>query len=333
MRRPVKHKRALIPAAIAAALLLTGCTTGSDVAPQGETKTSDENGCLIEGKASKAIEISGDFGGDVKIASKTPVSADVLQSSVVTEGDGAALEAGDQVLVSLSLFNGTSGKLLSHETPTLTNDKSAIVEWAYGSIACASVGDRVATVVPKASDVFGEGQVANTGLEGIEEEDPLIFVFDVKEILPKPLARAEGVAQEAPAGFPAVSLDDAGAPTITIPAADAPAELKIATLIEGSGDIVAETDQVTLNYTGVLWSNGSTFDSSWNKGQPITLGANQFVSGFSKAIIGAKVGSQIIAIIPAAEGYGDQTATRLSGAKADDVMVFVVDVLATVHTG
>ncbi|MDQ1513016.1 MAG: hypothetical protein QOC59_858, partial [Microbacteriaceae bacterium] len=51
---------------------------------------------------------------------------------------------------------------------------------------------------------------------------------------------------------------------------------------------------------------------------------------FRKALVGQKVGSQVVAIVPPAEGYGK--AGGAGGAiKGTDVMVFVVDILATTH--
>nr|WP_243751942.1 FKBP-type peptidyl-prolyl cis-trans isomerase [Leucobacter weissii] len=154
------------------------------------------------------------------------------------------------------------------------------------------------------------------------------MVFDV--LRAPALERAEGEAQEPVDGLPTVELAENGAPTITIPEGeDAPKELEIVPLIEGDGAEVGETDSVYLHYTGVVWSSGKEFDSSWTNGTPIMLPANQFVPGFTKAITGQKVGSQILAVIPADEGYAEATAERLAAADAteDDVMVFVVDIL------
>ena len=177
-----------------------------------------------------------------------------------------------------------------------------------------------------AAEIFGAGGGESYNLG---DDDAVVAVIDFTEAM---LGRAEGTPVEAPEGFPTVELAEDGAPTITIPEGKAaPTELEIATLIEGDGAVVGETDTVTLHYTGALWSNGQVFDSSWVNGSPYTNAANGFVTGFTKAIVGQKVGSQVIAVIPASEGYGESTAERLSGAgaTADDVMVFVVDILST----
>lgn len=51
------------------------------------------------------------------------------------------------------------------------------------------------------------------------------------------------------------------------------------------------------------------------------------MTGFKKALEGQKVGSQVLAVIPPAEGYGAQAQ---SGIPANSTLVFVIDILGTV---
>lgn len=83
---------------------------------------------------------------------------------------------------------------------------------------------------------------------------------------------------------------------------------------------------VTVHYTGVLWSDGTVFDSSWSRKSPATFSLNGVVPGFAQALEGQTVGSQIVAIIPPELGYGDQdNGTIPSGS----TLVFVIDILGT----
>jgi peptidylprolyl isomerase len=63
-------------------------------------------------------------------------------------------------------------------------------------------------------------------------------------------------------------------------------------------------DKVKVDYTLKL-SDGTVFDTSVGK-TPLefTLGQNQVIVGFEKAVIGMKVGESKTVIIPAAEAYG-----------------------------
>jgi peptidylprolyl isomerase len=63
-------------------------------------------------------------------------------------------------------------------------------------------------------------------------------------------------------------------------------------------------DTVQVNYTGKLL-DGTVFDSSVGR-QPLefTLGQNQMIPGFEKAVLGMKVGEKKTVTIPADEAYG-----------------------------
>ena len=79
-------------------------------------------------------------------------------------------------------------------------------------------------------------------------------------------AKADGVPQEPVAGMPAVELDTAGRPTVTIPEEPAPADLQVAVLKQGDGAVVQPDAEVIINYQGVNWRTGEVFDESWGNG-------------------------------------------------------------------
>jgi peptidylprolyl isomerase len=70
------------------------------------------------------------------------------------------------------------------------------------------------------------------------------------------------------------------------------------------GTIAKDGDTVKVDYTGTL-SDGTVFDTSVGK-QPLefTIGANQVIVGFDKAVTGMKVGESKTVTIPADEAYG-----------------------------
>jgi peptidylprolyl isomerase len=85
---------------------------------------------------------------------------------------------------------------------------------------------------------------------------------------------------------------------------------------------------VTVQYDGVLYSNGKEFDSSWKRGQTAEFSLTQVVKGFTEGIGGTsgvppmKVGGRRIMIFPASMGYGAQAQ---NGIPANSSLVFVVD--------
>jgi peptidylprolyl isomerase len=90
---------------------------------------------------------------------------------------------------------------------------------------------------------------------------------------------------------------------------------------------VASGGSVTVQYQGTLWRNGKVFDQSWGSG-PTTFSTSQVVPGFQKALVGQKVGSRVVAILPPADGYGT-AGNDTAGIKGTDTLVFVIDILAT----
>jgi peptidylprolyl isomerase len=140
------------------------------------------------------------------------------------------------------------------------------------------------------------------------------------------MTRASGEAQPAIEGYPAVTLDSTGAPSITPLTTEPPTEFGVATLIKGSGSVVGATDIVTVQYAGFLW-DGTPFDSSWMRGEPAQFSLEQVVPGFTKAIAGQTIGSQVVAILPPADGYGESGAGSIP---PNSTLIFVVDILAAV---
>jgi peptidylprolyl isomerase len=189
---------------------------------------------------------------------------------------------------------------------------------------CSQVGSRVVGVIPP-DDSFGGAGSADLG---VAEDEDIVFVVDIVSIKPPveaPLPKADGEEQPAPEGFPAVELDADGRPTIAIPDTAPPTELKIATLKEGDGATVAAGDTVVVHYVGQNWNTKEIFDESWARGEPATFATTGVIPGFSQALVGQKVGSQVIAIIPPADGYGE--AGNPPAISGTDTIVFVVDIL------
>lgn len=340
----MKLSRTLLPAALAGALLLTGCSAGG-------SPTKDEAGadCVAPGAASEAVKVTGSTGVDLKLDAKTPLKATEFERSVLTEGEGGVVTEGDAISVSMTTFNGTTGDEMDQlpESP-VPFEKDKLVSWAYEGIRCAVPGQQIALIAPYA-EMFQTTDPEQTGYEGMTKDTPIVIVMEFGEISEVPkepgtlapdelLKKAEGKAQEAPAGFPTVKLDKDGAPTITMPEGEkAPAELEVATLIEGDGETVEPGDRVYVNYRGVIWRTGEEFDSSWKRGEAAAFKTNEVIPGFTKALEGQKVGSQVISVVPPKDGYGDNLESQLKmsnpdfDVKNDDTLVFVLDIVGTVH--
>jgi peptidylprolyl isomerase len=118
-----------------------------------------------------------------------------------------------------------------------------------------------------------------------------------------------------------------------VPTTAPPAKLKIAVLKAGDGATVKRGSTVVTDYTGILWKERTVFDSTWSTGTPkIVVAAsganiqNGVVPGFASAIIGQKVGSQILVIVPPSKGYAGAGNSSL-GVPANATLLYVIDIL------
>jgi peptidylprolyl isomerase len=296
------------------ALALAGCSTGGG-----------EN-CIPSGPASSAVAVEGEFGVAPTLTIDGQLAATTTERSVVIAGNGDAAADGDSVKMNYTLYNGTTGEEIEKSEYTEGSELSYPIDTAATSfvglskaLACTTVGTRIVAVIPNAEG-FGD-QAAQAGLT---PEDTLVFVIDVTGIAAEPLAEASGEPVAPLDGFPDVAFAD-GNPTVTIPDGPVPSEFAISTLIQGAGDVVPEGATVVVNYEGVNWNSGVVFDSSFDRGSPATFSTTEVIPGFRDAIVGQKIGSRVVVIIPSELGYRDAGSGDLI--KGGDTIFFVVDIL------
>ena len=76
-------------------------------------------------------------------------------------------------------------------------------------------------------------------------------------------------------------------------------------LTEGTGPMPKDTSMVTLHYEGKT-IDGNIFDSSYQRGTPVPLRANQVIKGFTEALVHMPVGSTWEVYIPQELAYGER---------------------------
>ena len=104
-------------------------------------------------------------------------------------------------------------------------------------------------------------------------------------------------------------------------------ELIVTDLVEGDGDEAVSGSIVSMQYVGVLAADGSQFDASWDRGDPITfnLDTGQVIPGWDEGIIGMKVGGRRVLQIPDDKAYGASAPSPAIPANSD--LVFIVDLV------
>jgi peptidylprolyl isomerase len=271
--------------------------------------------------------VTGKFGTDpvLTIPNGNPSKQLIVQT--VIPGHGPVVQAGDYVLFNVEgkVWAGDREVVDSYtdRQPQGLPLRSALPAWR--NLAGQRVGSRVLMVVPP-KDGFGK---QGDPQADIMATDTLVFVFDLLGTM-RTSAHAEGttVPYHPGAGLPRVTWGRHG-PVITVPSKAAPPKKLVSTvLIRGHGKPVENGQTVVAQYSGVVWSSGKVFDSSWQRGFPesFVLGAGQVLAGWEQGLGGVPVGSRMLLIVPPSLGYG--SAGDPPDVSGKDTLVFVIDIVA-----
>ncbi|WP_375389230.1 FKBP-type peptidyl-prolyl cis-trans isomerase [uncultured Amnibacterium sp.] len=322
------HRTARLLAGSAAAALvvaaLTGCAGGS----------ASVGGCTPKaspGAASEGVTATGAFGTEPTVGFRTPAQVNAVEASQLIAGSGAPITSKQEIVADVTFLDATTGDVVLKTDYTA----AAAARFVVGTVAvtglrkalvCARVGERLAVVMPA-----GQGIPAASRPASLSATDSVVAIVDVRKAY---LARANGTDQVMAGGLPSVVLGPDGRPGITLPEDAPPTTLQVANLKKGSGAVVRDGQTAVVQYTGVVWkpgdaANGQVFDSSWTTGAPVDLPVKkgQIIPGLVTALAGQRVGSQVIAVIPAKQAYGSQSTSTIP---ANATLVFVVDVLGRV---
>jgi peptidylprolyl isomerase len=130
-----------------------------------------------------------------------------------------------------------------------------------------------------------------------------------------------------PVVFPTVSGGYGTKPTLTFPKATPSSKLGVKVLSAGTGPAIQKSDLLVADYLGQIW-NGKVFDNSYDRKQPFgtPIGEQQVIPGWDTALVGQKVGSRVLLVVPPAEGYG-ATGNSGAGIKGTDTLAFVIDII------
>tara|TARA_R110001583_G_scaffold51169_3_gene159858 strand:+ start:3454 stop:4089 length:636 start_codon:yes stop_codon:yes gene_type:complete len=104
-----------------------------------------------------------------------------------------------------------------------------------------------------------------------------------------------------------------------------PSGLQYKVLEPGNGsEHPGPTDRVKVHYHGTL-IDGSVFDSSVKRGEPIDFGLNQVIAGWTEGLQTMVVGEKTRLFIPSSLAYGNSSAGSIP---AGSVLIFDVELIA-----
>jgi FKBP-type peptidyl-prolyl cis-trans isomerase len=100
--------------------------------------------------------------------------------------------------------------------------------------------------------------------------------------------------------------------------------LQYMVLEKGDGPVPEEDDEVTVHYKGTL-IDGTEFDSSYQRGEPVTFPLGGVIPGWTEGLQLMNVGSKYRFFIPSELAYGQRGASAQIG--PNSVLIFDVELL------
>ena len=104
-----------------------------------------------------------------------------------------------------------------------------------------------------------------------------------------------------------------------------PSGLQYKIIKNSEGEKPLADSRVVVHYRGTL-INGTEFDSSYARGEPIELGLNQVIKGWQEALQLMSVGSKWQIVIPSELAYGERGAGRLIG--PNSTLIFDIELIS-----
>jgi FKBP-type peptidyl-prolyl cis-trans isomerase len=103
-----------------------------------------------------------------------------------------------------------------------------------------------------------------------------------------------------------------------------PDGLQYKIITQGTGATPTDADTVTVNYAGTL-IDGTEFDSSYKRGQPVTFPVTGVIPGWTEALKLMKEGSTWEIYIPSTLAYGERGVPPVIG--PNETLIFKVDLI------
>lgn len=252
---------------------------------------------------STKLKISGDTDSVPVVSLEAPLPLTFAKTTVVTKGKGAALTDGAPVLLRLTVFDGTTGELLSSgEAPhylagrvdaeTLTPDLKA-------AVLNQTVGSRLALRRP----------VARGGDQAME--------IDVIDVLP---TSPTGSPTKPDEGAPVQISEADENPDITHLAEEPPASAYLKVQRAGEGAQVGAGASVIANFKVWRWHDKHVTSNTWEGKGPQVIDLAGAMTGLREQLSDQRVGSRVIVVLPPEQ------------AKGDDTLIVVADILAIIDS-
>ncbi len=163
---------------------------------------------------------------------------------------------------------------------------------------------------------FITGTTGKKGFMTIEQAQQ-IAQLKAMAIKAKNMSKQYGPNKIAGEKFLASNKTKAGVKTL-------PSGVQYKVIKEGNGPIPKDTSMVKVNYEGRT-IDGKVFDSSYKRGQPVELRANQVIKGWTEALVHMPAGSAWEVYIPQNLAYGDREQGNI---KPFSTLIFKIELIS-----
>ena len=246
------------------------------------------------------VTVSGRVGATPTLEIKAPLEIDGFKARVLEEGSGREITEGSPVLVSVTAFDGTSGRMLS---------ESGRPQMSLGIVGSGQIDDDLSRLVTGKRE--GTRVLAFRSIT-MGDGSPNTIEVDVVDILP---SIATGTSVDASVGPMSVEMSPDG--PIISHIDTLPGGVTTQTLIKGDGVQVHKGDRVVAQFTVLGWTDGTVRVSTWETGVPEVINLGTAMKGLATALVDQKVGSRLAITIPPDLAAGD------------DTLCVVIDILGT----
>jgi FKBP-type peptidyl-prolyl cis-trans isomerase len=279
--------------------------------------------------------IAGQFGHPAEITLPKSAPSGKFVVAPQTPGRGSAAHTGDVAVVRYTAKVWRTGKSLpgpydkGARPQVFAVGRGATLPALDRAVQGRRAGSRVLVVAPPAAayGTIGSAQLHVTG------KDTVVYAVDILDVVGAH-ALVPGDQHSLSGALPSVHMNkDDGTATLGVPDQAPPKGLVVKSLVDGTGPAVKAGQTVVLQYSSAVWDTARGKDeaplflSSRADGAPLSvvIGRGNVIAGWDRALTGQRVGSRVLAVIPAKLAYGPRPP---KGLEPGATVISVLDILA-----
>lgn len=225
-------------------------------------------------------------------------------------------------LISLQGFSQTKAKPVVKKTTTAASAAKPVLKTALDSVSYAIGQDIANSLKAQGMENVNAAVLAKSLQDALKSTTPLLTKTQCDMSISNYLQQLKGEKakknKEIGEKFLAENKTKPGVITL-------PSGLQYTILKEGTGPKPTINDKVKTHYHGTL-IDGTVFDSSVERGEPISFPVSGVIKGWTEALQLMPVGSKWKLFIPADLAYGDRQAGPKIG--PGSALVFEVELIA-----